>query len=144
MRYQARQVGGTIHLSITVYLPYYTPTPIPLRLSSSSSNAKTYHSSGILKDAEYIYSNAIDVSIDMYGTKAAAASIYSNMQEREYSARTWNEHELHPKLGEDLEVVELVNFVFTMDLLNFSFVDQCYIVNADGFALTGLWLQVLV
>ena len=34
--------------------------------------------------------------------------------------QAWSEHELHPKLGEELNEIEMVNFVFTMDLLNFS------------------------
>ena len=75
----------------------------------------------MLKDAEYIYNNAIDVSIGMYGTKAAASSIWTEMQKRSYSTKAWSEHELHPKLGVDLDEVGMVNFIFSMDLLNFSF-----------------------
>ncbi|KAF2763651.1 hypothetical protein EJ03DRAFT_62506 [Teratosphaeria nubilosa] len=76
---------------------------------------------GVLKDAQYIYNNAIDVSVDMYGTKAAAASIYKAMQEREYSTETWSQVELHPKASEGFSELDMVNFIFTMDLLNFSF-----------------------
>ncbi|KAK3721291.1 hypothetical protein LTR37_003166 [Vermiconidia calcicola] len=76
---------------------------------------------GVLRDAEYIYTNAIDVSVDMYGSKGAAASIYSTMQDRAYSTQTWSQHELHPTLGDGLTEVDMVNFIFTMDLLNFSF-----------------------
>lgn len=75
---------------------------------------------GVLKDAEYIYNNAIDVSIDMYGTKAAAESIHEAMLQRAYSTHTWSEHELHPTKSQGLSDVDLVNFVFTIDLLNFS------------------------
>lgn len=57
----------------------------------------------------------------MYGTQDAAKSLYKAMQERKYSTETWSEHSLHPKLGIDVDEVGLVNFVFTMDLLNFSF-----------------------
>ena len=77
--------------------------------------------SGVLKDAEHIYNNSIDVSIDMYGTKGAAASIYKMMQERSYSTESWSQHELHPKQSEGFSSVDIVNFVFTMDLLNFSY-----------------------
>ncbi|EME78329.1 uncharacterized protein MYCFIDRAFT_58458 [Pseudocercospora fijiensis CIRAD86] len=76
---------------------------------------------GVLRNAEFIYNNAIDVSIDMYGTKAAAESIYQMMQERGYSTETWSQHELHPKMSEGFTELDIVNFVFTMDLQNYSF-----------------------
>jgi hypothetical protein len=78
---------------------------------------------GVLRDAEYIYGNAIDVSIDMYGTKAAAASIFTIMHQRGYSTQAWGEHELHPTQQQGFSDVDIVNFVFTMDLLNFSYVN---------------------
>jgi hypothetical protein len=77
--------------------------------------------SGVLKDAEHIYNNSIDVSIDMHGTKGGAASIYKMMQERSYSTESWSQHELHPKPSEGFSKVDIVNFVFTIDLLNFSY-----------------------
>lgn len=43
------------------------------------------------------------------------------MHERGYSTEAWAEHELHPKLSDGFTEIELVNFIFTMDLLNFSF-----------------------
>jgi hypothetical protein len=76
---------------------------------------------GVLKDAEYVAYHAIDVSIEMYGTRDAASQLYKAMCERNYSTQSWNGNELHPKLGVDVDEVGLVNFVFTMDLLNFSF-----------------------
>lgn len=57
----------------------------------------------------------------MYGTKTAAAAVYEAMQNRGYSTAVWSQHELHPKAGEGLSDVDVVNFIFTMDLLNFSF-----------------------
>ena len=77
--------------------------------------------SGVLNDAEYIYNNSIDVSLDMHGTRGAATSIYRMMQERAYSTQTWSQHELHPQQSEGFSEVDIVNFVFTMDLLNFSY-----------------------
>jgi hypothetical protein len=56
----------------------------------------------------------------MYGTKAAAAAIYANMRERNYSPAAWSTHELHPSMQEGFTELDIVNFVFTMDLLNFS------------------------
>nr|POE71845.1 upf0553 protein [Quercus suber] len=79
---------------------------------------------GVLKDAEFIYNNSIDVFIDMYSSKAAASAIHSQIQERGYSTASWSEHELHPRLDDGFSEVDVVNFVFTMDLLNFSCVDQ--------------------
>lgn len=57
----------------------------------------------------------------MHGTKTASLSIYKAMQERGYSTDAWTQHELHPGSSDGLSEVDLVNFVFTMDLLNFSF-----------------------
>ena len=71
----------------------------------------------VLRDAEYIYNNSIDVALDMRHTKLAAQSILSEMQERSYSPKAWSEHKLHPKAKNE----STVNFIFTMDLLNFSF-----------------------
>lgn len=76
---------------------------------------------GVLGDAEYIYTNAIDVSVDMYGTKGAATSVYSAMQQRGYSTQTWSDHELHPTRSDAFSDIDIVNFIFTLDLLNFSY-----------------------
>lgn len=72
---------------------------------------------GVLEGAEYVYDNAIDVALDMRATKNAAAFIYDQMQQKQYSTETWAEHELHPKTKDESTVA----FIFIMDLLNFSF-----------------------
>lgn len=72
---------------------------------------------GVLEGAEYVYDNSIDVALDMRSTKNAAAFIYDQMQKKQYSTETWAEHELHPKTKDESSVA----FIFTMDLLNFSF-----------------------
>lgn len=72
---------------------------------------------GVLEGAEYVYDNSIDVALDMRATKNAAAFIYDQMQQKQYSTETWAEHELHPKAKDESSVA----FIFTMDLLNFSF-----------------------
>lgn len=71
----------------------------------------------VLEDAEYVCDNSIDVALDMRPCKNAAAHIYAKMQEKEYSPSTWSAHELHPKTKDESTVA----FIFTMDLLNFSF-----------------------
>ena len=103
--------------------------------------------SRVLSSAEFIYNNALDVALDPRQTKSAARDIYATMRRRQYSTRNWSEHELHPKIshfspsilpaavadsemdGEknltDEEQEEgrkkVVDFIFTMDLLNFCF-----------------------
>ena len=94
----------------------------------------------VLRDAEYIYNNSIDVAIDMQGTLAAASLIWKQMQIRNYSTKTWSEHDLHPKAKDE----STVNFIFTMDLLNFSFWSEReeaerYAVEYCDQCWTGYW-----
>jgi len=98
---------------------------------------------GVLEGVEYVYDNSIDVAIDMRATKAAAASIYSLMEQRSYSTTSWAEHELHPKSKDESTVA----FIFTMDLLNFSFwsdkpEDERFAVEYRGKRWTGYWSLV--
>ncbi|KAK0704864.1 hypothetical protein B0H67DRAFT_674305 [Lasiosphaeris hirsuta] len=72
---------------------------------------------GVLEGAEYVYDNSIDVALDMRSCKNAAAAIYAQMQQKEYSPAKWSTHELHPLAKSESTVA----FIFTMDLLNFSF-----------------------
>lgn len=71
----------------------------------------------VLEGAEYVYNNSIDVALDYQSTKAAANMIYDEMQKSEYSTKSWASHDLHPKTKDESTVA----FIFTMDLLNFSF-----------------------
>ncbi|KAI7118069.1 hypothetical protein KC324_g18777, partial [Hortaea werneckii] len=113
------------------------------RLGMASQQSDEVSSdTGVLKDAKHIYDNAVDVSIDMYGTKGAAASIYTAMQQRAYSTDSWAQHPLHPKQNEGFSDLDIVNFIFTMDLLNFSFwseldAEQRYQVEYRGQRWTG-------
>ncbi|TPX11889.1 uncharacterized protein E0L32_007387 [Thyridium curvatum] len=98
---------------------------------------------GVLESAEYVYDNAIDVAIDMRSTKRAAAAIHSQMQQKNYSTATWAEHELHPKAKDESTVA----FIFTMDLLNFSFWselpdDKRFAVSYRDKTWTGYWSLV--
>jgi Potential Queuosine, Q, salvage protein family len=97
----------------------------------------------VLEVAEYVYDNAIDVALDYRSTKAAAAMIYDQMQKKEYSTKTWAEHELHPKAKDESTVA----FIFTMDLLNFSFWsekndEERFAVEYKGKKWTGYWSLV--
>lgn len=100
-------------------------------------------STGVLKSAEYIYDNAIDVAISSAGTKKAAEHIYQLMQRKSYSMSTWSSHELHPTLTAHNEE-ETVRFIFTMNLLNFSFWSELpeterFAVDYRGERWTGYW-----
>ena len=76
---------------------------------------------GVLESAEYVYDNAIDVALDMRACKKASEFIYAQMKAENFSATAWSEaDELHPKAGGG-EEEDTVNFIFVMDLLNFSF-----------------------
>ncbi len=97
----------------------------------------------VLEGAEYVYDNAIDVAIDYQSTKAAAAMIYEQMQKKEYSTKTWSAHELHPKAKDESTVA----FIFTMDLLNFSFWSELddeerFAIEYQGKKWTGYWSLV--
>ncbi|KAF2761612.1 hypothetical protein EJ05DRAFT_448078 [Pseudovirgaria hyperparasitica] len=95
----------------------------------------------VLDHARYIYDNSIDVALDMRNTQAAAQLIWSQMQQKKYSTENWAKYELHPKAKDE----STVNFIFTMDLLNFSFwcdEEPGYEVEWQGKRWTGYWSMV--
>lgn len=99
----------------------------------------------VLESAEFIYDNSIDVALDMRSTKVAAQLILDEMEKREYSTKTWSSHKLHPKAKDE----STVNFIFTMDLLNFSFwsekeEDERFAVDYKEKRWTGYWGLVAV
>ncbi|KPM44325.1 hypothetical protein AK830_g2250 [Neonectria ditissima] len=98
---------------------------------------------GVLETVEHVYDSCIDVAIDMRASKNAAETIYLQMQEKSYSTATWSEHELHPQTKDESTVA----FIFTMDLLNFSFwselpEDERFAVEYRGERWTGYWSLV--
>jgi hypothetical protein len=114
-------------------------------LGLSIANSSAPPETGVLSSAEHIYNNSIDVALDMAGTKAAASRIHANMRERHYSTQSWSEHELHPKTRDETTI----NFLFTMDLLNFSFWSEkeCddvgrFSIEFKGKQWTGYWSLV--
>jgi hypothetical protein len=97
----------------------------------------------VLESAEYVYDNSIDVALDTKSCKAAAVMIYEQMQKKEYSTETWSSHELHPKAKDQ----STVDFIFTMDLLNFSFwseknEEERFAIEYKGKKWTGYWSLV--
>lgn len=100
----------------------------------------------VLENAEYVCDHSIDVALNYRGSKAAASIIWNLMQEKKYSFKAWSEHELHPKPKD----ASTVHFIFTMDLLNFSFwsdkssPDESFAVEFRGRLYTGYWGLVAV
>lgn len=98
----------------------------------------------VLENAEYVYNNAIDVALSAGKTKDVAETIWHIMQKKEYSTHTWSEHELHPKSKDE----STVDFIFTMDLLNFSFWSEerdekkQFAIEYRGRKWTGYWSLV--
>ena len=98
----------------------------------------------VLENAQYVFDNAIDVALDSGKTKAAAEMIWQAMQKKDYSTYTWSEHELHPKTKDEATL----DFIFTMDLLNFSFwseeMDESkrFAIEYKGKRWTGYWSLV--
>ena len=112
-------------------------------VSSHDRSALACTDTGVLDDAQFVYDNAIDVAIDSSATKTAASLIWQTMKQKDYSFKTWASHELHPK--EKTEAT--VDFIFTMDLLNFSFwsEDACheaFAVDYRGSRWSGYWSLV--
>lgn len=97
----------------------------------------------VLENAQYVFDNAIDVALTPGNVKAAAETIWRQMQKKGYSTQTWSEHELHPKTKDEATV----DFVFTMDLLNFSFWSELpdekrFAIEYRGRKWTGYWSLV--
>ncbi|KAF1972920.1 hypothetical protein BU23DRAFT_145924 [Bimuria novae-zelandiae CBS 107.79] len=107
------------------------------------SNPNAPPETKVLEHAQFICDNSLDVALSMVYTKNAAIAVLGEMQKREYSTKTWAEHELHPKSKDEATV----NFIFTMDLLNFSFWSEKsdearFTVSYKGKKWTGYWSLV--
>jgi hypothetical protein len=111
---------------------------------SSSQHSGLPPETKVLENAQYVSKNAIDVALDPRKTKEAAETIWRLMQKKKYSTQTWFEHELHPKTKDE----STVDFIFTMDLLNFNFWDdesdesKRFAVEYRGQRWTGYWSLV--
>ncbi|CAG7951856.1 unnamed protein product [Penicillium olsonii] len=98
----------------------------------------------VLEGAQYVFDNAIDVAVSREFTTEAAETIWRLMQKKEYSTQTWSEHELHPQAKDE----STVDFIFTMDLLNFSFwsaeeeAPKRFCIEYRGTLWTGYWSLV--
>jgi len=88
-----------------------------MKKANQQNECSIAEQTGVLKSAEFIYDNAIDVALERERIVQAAHSIWKDMEDRSYSANNWSCHELHPKTKDE----STLNFIFTLDLLNFSF-----------------------
>lgn len=113
-------------------------------LGLNGSNVSAPVQTRVLEGSEYVYDNSIDVALDYKGCKEAASMIWTSMQENKFSLKNWSQHELHPE-PKDASTIE---FIFTMDLLNFSFwsdiniPEEKYAVDFRGKMWTGYWSLV--
>lgn len=110
-----------------------------LNLNQQNARPETH----VLKSAEFIVDHSIDVALDRQSVVNAADAIYNSMHKRAYSTETWSQHELHPKAHHE----DTPAFIFTMDLLNFSFYSELdeeerFRINYGGKAYTGYWSLV--
>lgn len=110
----------------------------------SKQNKNSPPETKVLENAQYVFDNAIDVALNPAQTKEAAETIWRLMQKKAYSTQTWSEHELHPKTKDE----STVDFIFTMDLLNFSFWSEekdeskRFSIEYRGKRWTGYWSLV--
>ncbi|KAI9657800.1 MAG: hypothetical protein M1829_006866 [Trizodia sp. TS-e1964] len=112
-----------------------------LGLGKPDSNAPA--ETRVLEGAEHVYDNSIDVALDSQSTRAAARLIWECMERKAYSTRTWSTHELHPKAENE----NTLDFIFTMDLLNYCFwsendSERRFAVEYQGKKWTGYWSLV--
>ncbi|KAF3091114.1 hypothetical protein TWF569_011366 [Orbilia oligospora] len=111
-------------------------------LTANPTTSKPEPDTGVLKSAEYIYDNAIDVALDMRSCKEAAETIIKCMEAENFGTQTWDSHILHPHTKDE----EQVDFIFVMDLLNFSFwaddPKKPFVVEYNGRNEDGYWSLV--
>ncbi|CAG8488579.1 3004_t:CDS:10, partial [Ambispora gerdemannii] len=71
----------------------------------------------VLKSAEFIYEHSKDVRITKEGIHNAANIVFENIKQKKYSVKNWKMNDLHPKQADKAAI----NWIFLVDLLNFSF-----------------------
>lgn len=125
------------------------------RFAISSPNKKDESpDTRVLSSAEFVANNSIDVFIDRSGIQLAAESLYTLIRNQSpdphkpsFSTANWSHHELHPRPDEFGEQGTL-NFIFTMDLLNFCFwsdrkiEEDRFCIEYSGRRWTGYWSLV--
>lgn len=90
----------------------------------------------VLTSAEYISSNSSHVSINKIEIPRVGDWILEQMESLNYSTKTWSNHKLHPKTKDEYTV----NWIFVVDLLNFSFWNDIdFTVTLDSDQYSGYW-----
>ncbi|KAJ3270462.1 hypothetical protein HDV01_007822 [Terramyces sp. JEL0728] len=94
----------------------------------------------VQESAKYIAANMKHVKINEDQVAIAADQILEKMIELKYDITQWKKHTLHPKAQDGSSL----DWIFVMDLLNFSFWDERsvkkrYQVTLDGTTYTGYW-----
>ncbi|KAA8915218.1 hypothetical protein TRICI_002575 [Trichomonascus ciferrii] len=104
----------------------------------------------IRESARFVVGEAEHVIVDEAGCKDAAQEVLKEMHRKDFSVKTWSSHELTPKEKNKATV----DWIFTVDLLNFSFwssIDsedtgksesERYSVEYKGKLYTGYWSLV--
>ncbi|CAG8441665.1 3124_t:CDS:10 [Ambispora leptoticha] len=71
----------------------------------------------VLESAKFIFEHSKDVQITKEGIYNAANIIFEKMKQKEYSVKHWKMNDLHPQKADEAAI----NWIFLVDLLNFSF-----------------------
>lgn len=91
----------------------------------------------VLESAEYVASQSRSVRVGSVNDIAVAADLISKgMKEKSYTPKTWMNCKLHPQEANS----DAIDFIFLMDLLNFSFfsdTDIPFTVSFQGQSYTG-------
>ncbi|KAG0069167.1 hypothetical protein BGZ89_003409 [Linnemannia elongata] len=107
-------------------------------------------SNPVLESAEFIHNHSKHVTIPDDGIVHGAAKIFEAMKKTHYDTSKWKEHPLNPKECN----ASTVDWIFLVDLLNFSFWSEIdiddtgvphpdrYRVTFHGVGYTGYWSMV--
>lgn len=114
-----------------------------------------YHD--IVTSTQEVADNAQDVRVNREACLKAAKDIKNQMILKKYSTETWSQHPLNPIVSSDMTTCkgklvlspeQAVDWIFTIDLLNFSFwsdatdQSQRFTVSFNGECYTGYWSLV--
>lgn len=96
--------------------------------------------SKVLETAEWVAKQAVDVHVVESNLRRAAECVLSGLLSETYSKATWHSHPLHPN---GLTDEGNANWIFTVDLLNYSFWPEpgqpTLRVEFHGASYTGYW-----
>mgnify|MGYP004705640913 CR=1 FL=1 len=96
--------------------------------------------SKVRKSAEFVASKSTNVTVNAEGCRSMALAIKQRMSHSHYSHSNWSAHTLNP----DMNTPGVVDWIFTIDTLNFSFWsdEPKFEVKYQGNNYTGYWSLV--